>query len=90
MAGPQKQSYERTASDELEEAPFLPSEAGQDHRRRWPLLDGILLVALLISMVLNVATILSNHHQDLDDVCSVYTSQSGNVPQALPAICTGV
>ncbi|KAF2010635.1 hypothetical protein BU24DRAFT_378783 [Aaosphaeria arxii CBS 175.79] len=61
--------------EEGEEASFLHETQKQlPQRRRW--LELGVLVLLSLSILLNILTYFSHRKEDLDDVCSVYTSQS--------------
>lgn len=64
--------------EEGEDATFLHhTKRRQSRNRRW--LEGGVLLLLSLSIFLNILTHFSNKRQDLDDVCSVYTSQSGKI-----------
>ena len=71
----------RSFSEDEEDASFLQHDLGRERRRkRWPLLSTAILLMLFVSIIMNVLTFISAQKQDLDDVCSVYTSQSGMYP----------
>lgn len=64
--------------EEGEDATFLHhTQKRQSRHRRW--FEGGVLILLSLSIFLNILTHISNKRQDLDDVCSVYTSQSGKM-----------
>ena len=62
--------------DEDEHIPFIDDARTVKARKRWLWLETTILMILVVSIILNVLTYLANMEQDLDDVCSKYTSQS--------------